>query len=37
MAESIELPEELDKLETMGVDYAQGDLLGWPARWIGGG
>lgn len=37
IAEGIELPEELAKLETMGVDYAQGYLLGRPARRIGGG
>jgi len=36
IAEGIELPEELAKLETMGIDYAQGYLLGRPARRIGG-
>ncbi|MFS0723174.1 EAL domain-containing protein [Paenibacillus sp. 1P07SE] len=35
IAEGIELPEELAKLEAMGVDYAQGYLLGRPARDIG--
>ncbi|WP_083938194.1 EAL domain-containing protein [Paenibacillus daejeonensis] len=37
IAEGIELPEELSKLQAMGVDYGQGYLLGRPARGIIGG